>query len=257
MPGLTTEILKSAADEFMKTRHFPNCAGCVDGKHVRIKCPPNSASMFYNYKQFHSVILQGVADAKSRFLCIDVGGYGRQSDSGVFQTTPLYKQLEDCSLMPENRPLPYSGNTSTPPMPYVFLGDQGYPLKTYLLKPYHRNGASETEEHFNNKLSSVRRVIECAFGIVVAKWRVLKTEIQCSPDKVDIIVKCVCLLHNIVIDKEGSAQVDNYIAECTTCDVVNNERHADLRRNNRATHLAISIRDSFKNYFTASRVTNN
>lgn len=81
-------------------------------------------------------------------------------------------------------------------------------MKNYLLRPYHRQSATEHQEQSNYKLSSVRRVIECTFGITVAKWRVLKTEIQCKHDKVDLLVKCVCLLHNIVIGKEGSAEVE-------------------------------------------------
>lgn len=35
-------------------------------------------------KTFFPIVLQGVADAKSRFICVDVGAYGRQIDSGIF-----------------------------------------------------------------------------------------------------------------------------------------------------------------------------
>lgn len=40
--------------------------GAMDGKHVRIKCPLNSGTMFFNYKRFFSVVLQAVADSHCR-----------------------------------------------------------------------------------------------------------------------------------------------------------------------------------------------
>lgn len=85
-----------------------------------------------------------------------------------------------------------------------------------MFKPYERKYATEDELHFNYKLSSVRRVVECAFGILVVKWQVLKTEIQCEPKNIDTIVKYASLLQNIVIDMEGSCEIDNWFANPLT-----------------------------------------
>lgn len=158
--------------------------------------------------------------------------------------------------MPEDAPLPYSG-TPTPSLPHVVLGDQGYPLKKYMLKPYERKYATEDELHFNNyKLSSVRRVVECAFGILVVKWRVLKTEIQCEPKNIDTIVKCASLLHNIVIDMEGSREIDNWFANnehTPENPLTQYQSSLDARRYNRSTSQAVKNRDAFKHYFKCSK----
>lgn len=173
MPDIDKDTLQNAATEFMDKWGFPNCCGCVDGKHVRIKCPPNSSSKFYNYKSLFSIVLQGLADANSRFLSIDVGAYGRQSESGILTNSSLYEKLQNSDIMPDDKPLPYSDNRPAPSiaLPHVILGDQGYPLKTYLLKPYTRQSATEDELYLNYRLSSVRWVVECPFGILVGKWR--------------------------------------------------------------------------------------
>ncbi|KAB0790151.1 hypothetical protein PPYR_15525, partial [Photinus pyralis] len=44
--------------EFYNRGKFPHCLGSIDGKHIRIKCPTHSGIMFYNYKQYFSVVLQ-------------------------------------------------------------------------------------------------------------------------------------------------------------------------------------------------------
>lgn len=57
--------------------------------------------------------------------------------------------------------------------------------------------------NFNQRVSKARQVIECTFDIMSNKWRLLQKGIEVEPDFVDLIVKCICLLHNIVIDQEG------------------------------------------------------
>nr|CAI5845003.1 unnamed protein product [Callosobruchus analis] len=186
----TIEEWKNIALDFYNKWNFPNCIGCIDGKHIRIKCPKKTGSTFFNYKSYFSIVLQGIADANYKFLAVEVGAYGRQSDGGTFSDSNIYQRLEAKTLnIPGNENIP----STNIPAPYVLLGDDAYPLKTYLLKPYSRQRLGIEERIFNYRLSRARRCVECAFGILVAKWRCLKTELQIAPDKVDIIVKCVCL----------------------------------------------------------------
>nr|CAI5829776.1 unnamed protein product [Callosobruchus analis] len=201
----TIEEWKNIALDFYNKWNFPNCIGCIDGKHIRIKCPKKTGSTFFNYKSYFSIVLQGIADANNKFIAVEVGAYDRQSDGRTFSDSNIYQRLEAKTLnIPGNENIP----STNIPAPYVLLGDDACPLKTYLLKPYSRQRLGIEERIFNYRLSRARRCVECAFGILVAKWRCLKTELQIAPDKVDIIVKCVCLLHNIIIDMEGLSSLD-------------------------------------------------
>ena len=85
---LKDKIIRCERD-FSGKWNFPNCFGCVDGKHIRIQNPLHAGSMYRTYKQFVSIVLQGPADAKCKFITSDVGAYGRQSDSGIFQESSL------------------------------------------------------------------------------------------------------------------------------------------------------------------------
>lgn len=127
--------------------------------------------MFFNYKKLFSIHLQGITDARYKFITIDEGDYGRRSNSGVFMETGVYHHLKNNSFnVPSPKPLPGTNEHVL----LVFLGDQDYPLKEYFMRldPTMNNIDAE-KENFNYRLSRARRSIECAFDILVSKWRCL------------------------------------------------------------------------------------
>lgn len=63
--------------------NFPNC---IDVKHVNIRALWNSGSLYFNYKMYFSSVLLAVVDAKYKFIIVDIGAYGRNSDSGILNT---------------------------------------------------------------------------------------------------------------------------------------------------------------------------
>ncbi|KAK6482916.1 protein ALP1-like [Huso huso] len=75
----TEEEWQAIARKLELKWNFPNC---IDGKHIVIQAPPNSGSLFYNYKGTFAVVLMALVDADYRFTVIDVGSYGSNSDAG-------------------------------------------------------------------------------------------------------------------------------------------------------------------------------
>jgi hypothetical protein len=53
-------MLLAMSNELYLKWNFPNCVGSIDGKHIRLKRPSNSGIMYYNYKCYYSVVLQGL-----------------------------------------------------------------------------------------------------------------------------------------------------------------------------------------------------
>ena len=165
MPVPSEDKWKSITDEFYERWNFPNCIGAIDGKHVMIQCPFNSGSLFYNYKSYFSIVLPAVASADYRFIMVDVGAYGSSNDSGVLNHTTFFKQLGNKNLdVPPCRQLP--NDTEETCVPYVLLGDEAFPLRCDLMRPFARHGLTNKRCIFNYRLSRARRVVENALGIL-------------------------------------------------------------------------------------------
>lgn len=254
----TEEAWKKISNEFALKWNFPNCLGAIDGKHVNVKAPSNSGSLYFNYKQTHSIILMALADANYKFTYIDVGAPGRDSDGGVFIRSSLSQASENNTLnIPSAKPLP--GRRTN--VPYVVVADDAFALKSYMIKPFAFKNQSVPERIFNYRLSRARRIIENVFGIASARFRVLRNTIELAPHKVQKIICAVCVLHNFLMSRTGSAAV---YAPSGTFDTENEDGTINfgtwrsgctvleplsgtVSRN--ATTLAKNVREEFKEYF--------
>lgn len=80
--------------------------------------------------------LFALCDAQYRFITVDIGAEGRQSDGGVFRNSKLYAAIEENSLQ---IPSPEIVNVGGPVLPYVIVADEAFALKNYLMRPYSRS----------------------------------------------------------------------------------------------------------------------
>lgn len=256
MPTPTVDDFKSVANEFFTQWNFPNCVGSVDGKHIRIKCPHNSGSMFYNYKQYFSIVLMAVADANSKFLMIDVGSFGKDSDGSVLCNTSFYKRLENGTL---KLPSPCNLPNSNQKVPYVFIGDEAFPLRNNIMRPFPRKQLDDHKSYYNYRLSRARMTVECAFGIASSKFRILLKAIETKVENADHIVKAICILHNVIIDKEKEiSPCQNHLSDYLNKNV-REKNNAMLglhggRSNNRASRSAIDVRNTFVDFFKMNKL---
>lgn len=151
--------MKGKAEEFGQKWHFPNCVGAIYGKHVRVFCPKRSGSLYYNYKNFFSIVLLAVVDANYKFIFTDVGSYSKDGDSGIFDKSNLGKLYRNGNLFPPPCKLP---NLSIV-LPHVFIGDEAFRLYTNMMKPYSRSVASVDNRKaiFNYRLWSSKSFVKC------------------------------------------------------------------------------------------------
>lgn len=178
---------------------------------------------------------------------------------GIFAESIFGQKLLTGELpLPENCNLPKSNIE----FPHFLVGDAAFPLKQHLMRPYPGRLLCEPKQIFNYRLSRARRTIENAFGILVARWRILRTTINTHPDNAEKMVLACIALHNF-IKKNNPLTADAYCPKGFVDwedesgalhfgewrnDSQNNLNNVRIGSNN-ATKKAFSLRDTLANYF--------
>ncbi|XP_020299130.1 putative nuclease HARBI1 isoform X2 [Pseudomyrmex gracilis] len=134
---------------FQQIKSFPNVIGCIDGTHIRIDRPKESAESYYNRKDFFSIQMQIVCNHEHKIIDVFIRFPGSVHDSRVLRNSPLIEKL----LNPELRGW--------------LLGDSAYLCLPTLMTPYKDNGhLTAAETSYNTKLSSCRVRVEHTIGIL-------------------------------------------------------------------------------------------
>ena len=188
---------KAISNQYHDRWNLPHVIGAVDGKHIRITKPAKSGSLYFNYKKFYSIVLFAAVDADYRFMYVDVGAEGRASDSTLWKYSDFNQDLTK-EGNPLNLPEPDHFPGFEDKLPYYFVGDDAFELTQNLMKPYHHARLALKERIFNYRLSRCRRIVENAFGILATRFRILRREIEMSPENASIIVLTCCVLHNFL-----------------------------------------------------------
>jgi hypothetical protein len=146
------------------------------------------------------------SDANYKFIAVDVGSFGKDSYVGVFYNCPLRCTLTSRKIkIPEKKYLP----SSTIKAPFIFHGDEAFPLTEYLMRPLPRAQLQERQDDmFRYRLSRARMVVECSFGSIVTKCRLLGKAIDTNVENAVYIVKSITSLHNVNRDLEGLTELD-------------------------------------------------
>ncbi|XP_071390662.1 uncharacterized protein [Centroberyx affinis] len=186
---------KDVAGDFWRTWNFPNCLGCIAGKHVEVRRRGRSGEDRRDYNGTFSMVVMAACDANYRFTAVDVGASGQQSVEGLFRESEFGANLLEGKLdLPPPDVLPGTETSS----PFVFVGDAAFPVCVNLISPYPGSDLTQDEQVYNYRHSRARNAAENAFGVLSARWRILSQRLSCSPQMaVDILKACVAL-HNFL-----------------------------------------------------------
>jgi len=139
----------------------------------------------------------------------------------VFQENSFFKLLIRNKLhIPPPGPL-FTNDAEN--LPVVFVGDEAFSLSEKLMRPYAGHNLSEKLRTFNYSWCRTRSYVECAFGILSNKWRILHTALNVSKEFSKGIVKACVLLHNLVQRKDGYRSEEIYMMQnwnsvnCAAC----------------------------------------
>lgn len=98
-------------------------------------------------------------------------------------------------------------------VPHVFIADDAFALRPNLMKPFPGRDLLASQRIHNYRLSRGRRSIENTFGIMSAKFRVLRSPIHLDALKTRKVTKACCALHNFLLKRNGKSYAPNNLTD--------------------------------------------
>lgn len=203
------------------------------------------------------MVLLATVDGSYRFIMCDFGTNGRVSDGGVLKNTSFFNKLKrgQLNIPPEE----IVGNTSTT-LPYVFVADDAFQLRVDMIKPFRLASLTDDDTKiYNYRLSRARRIVENAFGILSARFRIFRTDINMDPKKIESVVMACCVLHNFLVNTVPNTYappecVDVEDTEAGTTNSGYNCEHEYMyglrrRTSGNSSIIATTVRKRFMDYF--------
>ncbi|XP_025162269.1 putative nuclease HARBI1 isoform X2 [Harpegnathos saltator] len=143
---------ENTANEFLQIAGFPKVLGCIDGTFIKVRTPAHKIkSTYVNRHDIPSITLQGICDARKRFIDTFTGIPSKIHDARVLKLSDI------CDKLPG---ICEGGK-------YHILGDGAYPIREWLIIPFKDYGnLSAKDKQFNKMLSATRVLIENAFGLL-------------------------------------------------------------------------------------------
>lgn len=180
---------------------FDCCVGDIDVMLVWLekvhkaqceKAQCDQTKFFCGRKHKHGVDLQGTCDHHTRFLDVGMSHPASTSDCLTFSTCELKKQSETEGFLAEG---------------LCSFGDNAHPHRSHMCAPFKGvRGGSQDDHNFCH--SQVRTKIECAFGVLVDQWGILRKPLSATIvlKKVGCLVLALCKLHNFCVDERIKIQ---------------------------------------------------
>ncbi|GFG39557.1 hypothetical protein Cfor_00987 [Coptotermes formosanus] len=178
MPSANEAKWKRNAGRYLELWNVPYCIHAIDENLIRVKCFATSGSLYFNCKGYFSVVLLALADANALFTTVHVGYFGKNSDGSMFRGSTLgHAGPEELHILcPASVPMDESDEM----FPCYFVTDEAFPLKVNVTRPYPRRMLANKRRMFNYRLARARKILECAFGILTAKFEIFEGPICCK-----------------------------------------------------------------------------
>lgn len=184
-------------------RGFPGCLGSIDCQHwVWKNCPIAWAGQFKGKGKKPTVVLEAISDGELWIWHYFFGSAGSLNDINVLDHSTTMGSMLAGNFPPNVR---FEVNGKEYIMPY-FLADGIYPNWRIFVKTV-TDGDTQAERLFAAGQEAVRKDVERAFGVLVARFHILTCgcRLWYKSDIQNVMKACV-IIHKMVVE----ARRDNY-----------------------------------------------
>jgi hypothetical protein len=189
---------------------LPGACGSIDVVHIKWSaCPAGDHNRAKGKEGYRTVAFQCITDYNRRFLGIFGPQFGTRNNQEIVKLDPNVMRIRS-GWFASIFWLYYTATGATRQEKGVYLiCDNGYLCWPQLICPYGADEPVHMEAgFFSSNIESVRKDVECTFGIIKKRWRILNNGLYyrdigtCEK----IFVTCCCL-HNFLLDLMERADV--------------------------------------------------
>jgi hypothetical protein len=184
---------------------FPGCIGSTDCVHIRWeRCPVGERFLHKGKEGYPTLSYEVTVDHTSKIMAVTHGFPGATNDLTVVRFDGFVTDIHDG--------LKYADVT----FPMVTISGEEYMEKgAWLLVDggYHKwrclqcplkHSAVPRETLWSEWAETVRKDVECAFGVLKGRFRCLKLPIYYeNKDNIDSMFNCCCIMHNMLLHFDG------------------------------------------------------
>ena len=184
---------------------FPGCIGSADCVHIRWeRCPVEQRSFYKGKEGYPTLSYEVTVDHRKKIIAATQGPPGCRNDKTIVKFDGFVSAIHDGDIYGD---VPYiltddNGTISEEKGLYLIV-DGGYHKWKCLQCPM-KHTSIPTDALWSKWVESVRKDVECVFGILKGRFRCLKLPIYLHDKAViDSMFFTCCILHNILLTEDG------------------------------------------------------
>ncbi|CAM9609651.1 unnamed protein product, partial [Discosporangium mesarthrocarpum] len=184
---------------------FPGALGSCDVTHVRWDKAPASRTVYYTGKEgFPSIAYSATVDHTRRALALTAGFAGATNEKTIVRYDPSVDRVK---IHEEYTQMEDTLRESTKKGAYLIV-DGGYHQWRCLMCPL-KSALAVAELTWSKRLESVKKYVECFFGRLKGRFRILKMPLTFwvstanSREKIDNIFFACCVLQSMLHAYDG------------------------------------------------------
>ncbi|KAL9182044.1 hypothetical protein ACHAXT_012387 [Thalassiosira profunda] len=197
-PDELRAVMKRYADSPV---HLPGNGGSIDVVHLKwSNCPAGDMNRCVGKEGYPTLAFEVISGYDREIMGVSSVQFGTRNDKHIVRLDETVDKI--CNGWYNTVEWEYydvQGRVHTDVGVYLIC-DGGYLRWPTLICPYKGEPVTSTKGHFSSHLESIRKDVECVFGILKKRWKILEYGIRFRDIEVveKVFVVC-CMLHNMML----------------------------------------------------------
>jgi hypothetical protein len=200
----TEQELQHVSDHYAKLL-VPGCGGSVDCVHIAWDmCPAGIRSDCKGKEGYPSVVFQVICSHTRKVLGVSGPYYGTWNDKTIARLDDNFKLFMSGGTLSNLNWTWTDDNAAIHQEKGMFLiCDGGYHFWKMLICPFKDQPDGSSETTWSGLIESLRKDVECLFGILKKRFMVLKHAVRYhNLETISDVFRTCCILHNMLLEHD-------------------------------------------------------